>query len=148
MSLQIILPRRSATVLTLLLSSFAISATCILCIGVTMRAIRYYEADTKFPLEPVLKRISDLFEVSIDLLTHDKEEISLTKEEQFIERAKQDDKFKGKSHAQKFLESSKGLFAGGELSEHDKDALFESLTEIYFDAKKKAREKFTPKSKK
>jgi hypothetical protein len=38
------------------------------------------------------------------------------------------------------------LFAGGELSEDDKDALFESLTEIYFDAKKKAKEKFSPKS--
>lgn len=95
-----------------------------------------------------MKKISELFDVSMDLLSDDKEELRLTKEEQFIERAKNDDKFKGKSDAQKFLERSKGLFAGGDLSEEDKDALFESLTEIYFDAKKRAREKFTPKSKK
>lgn len=117
-------------------------------IGTTIRAIRYYESNTKFPQQAILKKISELFNVSMDLLSDDKEELSLTKEEQFIERAKNDDKFKGKSDAQKFLERSKGLFAGGELSEEDKDALFESLTEIYFDAKKRAREKFTPKYKK
>lgn len=117
-------------------------------IGTTIRAIRYYESNTKFPQQLILKKISELFEVSIDLLTDDKEEIHLSKEEQFIERAKHDDRFKGKSDAHKFLERSKGLFAGGELSEEDKDALFESLTEIYFDAKKKARDKFTPRSKK
>ena len=116
-------------------------------IGTTMRAVRYYEADTKFPQQNTLNRICELFNVSTDLLTDDKEDIQLTKEELFIERAKHAYKFKGKSDAQRFLERSKGLFAGGDLSEEDKDALFESLTEIYFDAKKKAREKFTPRSK-
>lgn len=115
-------------------------------IGTTMRSVRYYEADTKFPSEAHLKKIAGLFNVTIDLLTDDKEEIELTKEEQFIEKAKKDDRFKGKTDAERFLVRSKGLFAGGELSEDDKDALFESLTEIYFDAKKKAKEKFSPKS--
>lgn len=116
-------------------------------VGTTIRAIRYYEADERFPQTKVLlEKFAELFNVSADILSDDKEEILLTKEEQFIEKAKHSDKFKGKSEAQKYLERSKGLFAGGELSEDDKDALFESLTEIYFDAKKRAKEKFTAKS--
>lgn len=117
-------------------------------IGTTIRAIRYYETDKRFPQKNILDKLALFFNVPIELLTDDSEIIELTKEEQFIERAKHDDRFKGKSNAQKFLERSKGLFAGGELSEEDKDALFESLAEIYFDAKKKATEKFTSKSNK
>ena len=100
----------------------------------------YYENGQRFPREAgLIDKIAAFFNVSSDFLTDDSESIAMTKEEIFLEEAKAEDKLRGKSEAKKFIETTKCLFAGGELSEEDKDALFEVLTEIYFDSKKKAK---------
>lgn len=107
---------------------------------ITRRALIYYENGKRFPQKTeLIDKIADFFNVTSDFLTDDSESINLTKEEIFLEDAKSEDKLRGKSEAKKFLETTRGLFAGGELSEEDKDSLFEVLTEIYFDSKKKAK---------
>ena len=109
-------------------------------LGITRRALVYYENGQRFPREAeLIDKIAGFFNVSSDFLTDDSESIAMTKEEIFLEEAKAEDKLRGKSEAKKFIETTKCLFAGGELSEEDKDALFEVLTEIYFDSKKKAK---------
>ena len=109
-------------------------------IGITRRALVYYENSQRFPKESdIIDKIASYLNVTSDFLTDDSEEIAKTKEELFLEEAKTEDKFRGKNEARKFIDSTRGLFAGGELSEDDKDALFEVLTEIYFDSKKKAK---------
>ena len=36
------------------------------------------------------------------------------------------------------------LFAGGELNDEAKEIFFQSIAEVYFESKAKAREKFSP----
>ena len=50
----------------------------------------------------------------------------------------------GKKQAEQILKQAQGLFAGGELDEEDRDAFFRAMTDIYFDAKERAK-KYTPK---
>ena len=108
--------------------------------GITARALLYYEKNERTPREQeLIDKIANFFEVSPELLTNENEQIAPTKEELFFEEAKKEDTLKGKTEARKYLERTRGMFAGGDLSEDDKDALFEVLTEIYFDAKKKAK---------
>jgi len=100
-------------------------------LGITRRALVYYENGERFPREAeLIDKIAGFFNVSSDFLTDDSESIAMTKEELFLEEAKAEDKLRGKSEAKKFIETTKCLFAGGELSEEDKDALFEVLTEM------------------
>jgi len=109
-------------------------------IGVTRRALVYYENNERYPREQaVIDRLADTFAVTPDFLTNDREYILQTKEEFFLAEAAKEDARRGGTEAKHFLEQTHSLFAGGELSDDDKDALFEVLTEIYFDSKKKAK---------
>lgn len=44
------------------------------------------------------------------------------------------------------IERTAAVLAGGELSEEDKDAFFQSITQLYFEAKNKARKKYGKKN--
>jgi hypothetical protein len=43
------------------------------------------------------------------------------------------------------LRDNAALFAGGELSQDEKDAFFEAITQAYFASKNEAKRKFGPK---
>lgn len=43
------------------------------------------------------------------------------------------------------IEGMSGLFAGGTLSEQDKDAVMKALQDIYWESKARNVEKYTPK---
>ena len=44
------------------------------------------------------------------------------------------------------LHENAALFAGGELSQDEKDAFFEAITQAYFASKSEAKRKFGPKA--
>ena len=56
-----------------------------------------------------------------------------------------ENKLKGKKEAENLLEKTAAIFSGGSLSDEDKDAFFQSITELYFDAKSKSRKKYGKK---
>ena len=47
--------------------------------------------------------------------------------------------------AQDLIEGMSGLFAGGTLSDQDKDAVMKALQDIYWESKARNVEKYTPK---
>ncbi|MBU3188269.1 hypothetical protein K9O30_02635 [Clostridium bowmanii] len=48
----------------------------------------------------------------------------------------------GHKQAQGVLKNVEMLFAGGELMDDDKDEVFRIISELYFDSKKKNKEKY------
>ena len=111
-------------------------------LNVTTRSVIYYERNQRNPADDILEKLSELFGVPIDVLRDDRRSIELTKEERFIQRAKSEDQKRGKTEAERFLDKCRVFFAGGSVSEEDMDLVFESLTEIFFDAKRKAKVKY------
>ena len=106
-------------------------------LGVTRRTVVYLESGERNPGGKLIKKIADCFGVAEGLLTDDNQFINPTKEEMFLEKARNEDNRNGRREARKYLAATRGMFAGGVLSEDDRDSLFEVLTEIYFDAKTK-----------
>ena len=47
--------------------------------------------------------------------------------------------------AQQLIDGMSGLFAGGSLSEQDKDAVMKALQDIYWESKARNVSKYTPK---
>lgn len=118
-------------------------------LGVTQKSICNYENDTRFPKgQNVIKGLADIFGVTVDYLLEntDKKDVDFSNEDNFISSAKQEFGYKGKKEAENLLEKTATMLAGGDLSEEDKDAFFQSITEIYFDAKSKARKKYGRKN--
>ena len=114
-------------------------------LDVTTRAVIYFEKDQRHPSEEVIQRLAEIYETSEEVLADDRRDLELTKEEKFIQRAKSEDTKRGKTEAEKFLEKCRVFFAGGSVSDEDMDLVFESLTEIFFDAKRKAKDKYGKK---
>jgi len=103
---------------------------------VTTRTIINYEAGRSYPYMDVISRLEDLFHVRIDLLMDGQDE--------FIAEAQAQGGTRGKRGAERLVEEVGALFAGGELSEADKDAVMRALQDAYWDAKKDNK-KYTPK---
>ena len=111
-------------------------------LNVTTRSVIYYERNQRNPADDILEKVSELFDVPVDVLRDDRRSIELTKEERFIQRAKSEDQKRGKTEAERFLDKCRVFFAGGSVSEEDMNLVFESLTEIFFDVKRKAKVKY------
>ena len=102
---------------------------------VTKRTITNYEAGRNYPTMEVISRIEELFNVKIDLL--------LDSQDEFIAQAQEQYGYRGKRGAEKLVAEVGGLFAGGDLTETDKDAVMQALQEAYWDAKQRNK-KYTP----
>jgi len=103
---------------------------------VTKRTITNYEIGRSYPTKDVITRLEELFNVRIDLLMDGKEE--------FIAEAQERGGYRGKKGAAQLVKDVSAFFAGGELSESDKDAVMRALQEAYWDAKQENK-KYTPK---
>lgn len=115
-------------------------------LGVSQKSICNYENNTRFPKgQKVIKGLADIFNVTIDYLISDTDDTT-SKETLFISSAKDEFGYKGKNEAEMLIERTAAVLAGGELSEEDKDAFFQSITQLYFDAKNKARKKYGKKN--
>lgn len=73
------------------------------------------------------KKIADFFGVDVNYL--------LTEDEGFVVQATEKYGARGKKQAQDLVDGISGLFAGGTLSEQDKDAVMKALQDIYWDSK-------------
>lgn len=106
-------------------------------VGITYRALANYLSGSRTPKRSVFEKIAEALETDIAFLADNSKNLVLTSEERFIFNSSSDSK--GISEASDYLEKTRGLFAGNLLSEDDKQALFACLTEIYFDAKERAK---------
>ncbi len=107
-------------------------------LGINRRMITRYENGISFPrTRSAYKKIADYFEVDINYL--------LTENEEFVVQAAEQYGSRGMKQAQELIEGMSGLFAGGFLSPQDEDAVMRALQDIYWAAKDRNREKYTPK---
>lgn len=106
-------------------------------IGVSLRTVISYEAGKSYPKKrEIYSRLAEYFNVHINYL--------LTEDEEFIAKAEEKYGSRAAKQAADLVAEIGGLFAGGELSEADKDAVMRSLQQAYWDAKED-NIKYTPK---
>ena len=106
-------------------------------LGINRRMITRYENGLSFPrTKDAYRKIADLFGVGVNYL--------LTEDEDFVVRASEQYGTRGMKQAQELIDGMSGLFAGGTLSEQDKDAVMKALQDIYWESKARNVEKYTP----
>lgn len=97
-------------------------------LGTTVKTISNYEAKNMRPRRmDMFEKMADIFEVNVNFL--------LTEEDYFVMNSRDHFGYKGAMDATALVESMTGLFAGGELPEEDKDALFQAIQEAYWQSK-------------
>ncbi len=105
-------------------------------LGVSTRTIVSYENGKSYPKQrKVYNKMAELFEVPVNyLLVENDEEVAVDKEVTGTEtRSIQ-------AQAQQLIDQASAMFAGGSLSEEDKDAVMRALQEAYWDARSKGKE--------
>lgn len=103
-------------------------------LNISLRTIQNYEGGRSYPKQTELyARIGELFGVSADFLLSDSDRYIIDAADKGGKRA---------AHEVKELVTEiGGLFAGGELSEEDKDKVMRAINDLYWKAKEKNRKK-------
>ena len=105
-------------------------------IGVALRTYTNYENAGRYPRNRELyAKLAEVFGVDANYLLMENEEFTLQAHAKYGSR--------GAKQAQVMVEQFGQMFAGGELSEEDKDAVMLSLQKLYWDAKEENK-KYTP----
>ena len=98
-------------------------------LGVERKTIARYENDETVPRSSkTYERLAEHFNSSTDFWRNDSPD-------DFQKTAAIAYGADGKMQAQKLLEDAAGLFAGGALSDEDKDAVFAALQKVYWEIK-------------
>jgi len=106
-------------------------------LGVTKRTIINYENGQTLPPIDLLPKIAKLFSMTVGtLITEDEEFVALANEQGGSKRAKE---------AEALVSEVSGLFAGGRLSDDEKDAVMRAIQNAYWIAKEESKRKYTPK---
>lgn len=107
-------------------------------LNINRRMITRYENGLSFPrTRDAYKKIADFFQVDVNYL--------LTENDEFVVQASEQYGSRGMKQAQQLIDGMSGLFAGGSLSEQDKDAVMKALQDIYWESKARNVTKYTPK---
>lgn len=98
-------------------------------VGVSLRTIQNYEAGKSHPKQNhMYDKLAEALEVDVNYL--------LTRGEQFIAKSSEEFGYSGKKDAEELINDAKALFAGGELSDEDKETVLMALQEAFFEAKR------------
>lgn len=106
-------------------------------VGISRRTYVSYEQEGRYP------RKRELYGKLADVLGCDPNYL-VTEDEEFVTKAAEEYGSRGKRQAEKLVAELSGMFAGGELSDADKDAVMIALQKAYFDCKQDNK-KYTPK---
>ncbi|MFV0636021.1 helix-turn-helix domain-containing protein [Mitsuokella sp.] len=110
-----------------------VAAAC----GITRQTYSGYESGERYPKKKETYRVlADFFAVKVDYL--------YTDSEAFIGEAGSQYGRRGMAQAKELVGQLAGMFAGGELSDEDRDAVMRSLERAYWLAKED-NQKYTPK---
>ena len=105
--------------------------------GIGYRTYTGYEQNGRYPKKrEVYGKLAAVFGCNVNYL--------LTEDEEFISTAAASYGSRGKRQAEELVAELSGLFAGGELSEEDMDAVMIAMQKAYFDCKQDNK-KYTPK---
>lgn len=116
--------------------------------GVSGRAVLTYEKGEKMPRQSTMLKLAKALDVSIKFLTDDDcvNPIEDIEKDGYIEIARERYGAKGARDVSELLDENRALFAGGELSEEQKDEFFQALMAAYLTCKEEAKKKFGRKT--
>lgn len=105
--------------------------------NITKRTLQNYEAGSSYPKQrEIYSRLAKVLNCEQSYL--------MTEEEAFITEASELYGRRGAKQAERILEQTAAMFAGGELSDADQIAFLNEIQSLYLDSKIRAK-KFTPK---
>ena len=105
-------------------------------VGVSRRTYISYEQEGRYPRKrDVYAKLAETLNCDVNYLMSENEEFITGVGEQYGSR--------GKRQAEELVAELSGMFAGGELSDKDMDAVMIALQKAYFDCKEDNR-KYTP----
>lgn len=106
-------------------------------VGISLRAYAGYENNNRYPKHrEVYQKLAVALGCDLNYL--------LAEDEVFISEAGEQYGSRGRRQAAQLVTELSGMFAGGELSDEDKDAVMIALQRAYFDCKLDNK-KYTPK---
>ncbi len=116
-------------------------------VGVSLRTILSYEKGEKHPRTATLMRLAKALKVSVKYLSDDEcmDPLADIEKDGYIQEAHERYGSRGISDVDQLLADNAALFAGGELSQDQKDAFFEAVMKAYITCKEEARMKFRRK---
>lgn len=105
-------------------------------VGVSCRSIQNYELGARYPKRNILDRLCGVLDTRVEYLVSS---------DDFFGIVQAEDGKNGLHSAQQLLDCAGALFAGGDMSEEDKDKVMLALQNIYWKSKEKNR-KYNSKS--
>ena len=113
-------------------------------IGVSVRTILSYEREEKMPRQGTIFKLAKALGVSVKFLSDDHCENPLEdiEKDSYIEDAREKYGHNGAKDVEQLLADNAALFAGGELSQEQKDEFFQAVMVAYVTCKEEAKKKF------
>lgn len=116
-------------------------------VGLSQRAIAAYESDGARARRSTMEKLAYALNVSVKYLSDDNctNPVEDIEQDKYIEQVRPLYGAKGARDMSELLHDNAALFAGGELSQEQKDQFFQAVMTAYVTAKEEAKKKFTPK---
>jgi transcriptional regulator with XRE-family HTH domain len=106
-------------------------------LGISKRTVINYENGANLPTSDKLPLIAKYFGVSIEEL--------ISEQQEFVAAAYEKGGSRSARQAAALVDEVSGLFAGGKLSDEEKDTVMRAIQNAYWIAKEEGKRKFTPK---
>jgi transcriptional regulator with XRE-family HTH domain len=116
-------------------------------VGVSLRTILGYEKDEKRPRQRTMLKLAQALKVSVKFLSDDdcEDPMAEIEKDNYIAQARASYGAEGARDINRMLDENRALFAGGELSQDQKDAYFNALLTAYTTCRQVASAKFSKK---
>lgn len=113
-------------------------------VGVSNRAIVSYESGEKKPRRSTMLKLAKALKVSVKFLTDDScmNPMEDIEKDGYIKEAREKYGAKGARDMETLLAENAALFAGGDLSQEQKDVFFEAVMKAYLACKEEAHKKY------
>ena len=116
-------------------------------VGVSQRTIASYESGGARARRSTIEKLARALKVSVKYLSDDAcvDPLEDIEKDEYIDQARALYGAKGVRDMDTLLADNAALFAGGELSQEQKDAFFQAVMTAYVTCKEEASKKFSPK---
>ena len=116
--------------------------------GVSLRTILAYEKGEKKPRQATMLKLAKALKVSVKFLSDDacEDPMEDIEKDGYIEEAREKYGSKGGRDIEQLLADNAALFAGGELTQEQKDEFFQAIMTAYVTCKEEAKSKFGRKN--
>lgn len=113
-------------------------------VGVSQRTIASYESGGAIARRSTTEKLASALKVSVKFLSDDSctDPLEDIEKDEYIEQARALYGAKGVRDMDELLRDNAALFAGGELSQEQKDAFFNAVMTAYITCKEEAKKKF------